>query len=260
MKIPSPLAIGRRRFLLGSGASLLLTLGGCASGSVAPEVASQIRTVGVVSALGDTVYIKKIGLLVFQNEQSTMSLAGTGIDDDVETAVIERLPRRMRAMRVPADRAAIQHPPANIFEALEGGDVSASVLAAARPPEPVDAYLVALRATTGDTLGQTNQQLHGLGIYHRSGGRSIHALYAAYALHLIDARQPRVLGTGLGLVPAKTPMLKLNTGVAPTRPTSANIPGSNPAALPEATRQQLANDFKALIRSGLPHAIENLKL
>src|SRR5437016_5359464 len=72
----------------------LLLLAACAG--VAPQVEGG-RTIGIVSAIGDKFYLRKVGFTVFGNESEEMAIDSWGIDDLMTAKLKTALAGRFRS-------------------------------------------------------------------------------------------------------------------------------------------------------------------
>src|SRR4051794_550499 len=85
---------------------LAVLLAGCQTQPVAPERLAGIRTLRVVSLIGDPVTLQSIGVMVFGNDERKLPAAGWGIDDDLSTRLAEMLRGRYEVLPARVDRAA----------------------------------------------------------------------------------------------------------------------------------------------------------
>jgi hypothetical protein len=165
-------------------AFLLLILSACAGMSAGGGGAKTegIRTLGIVSAIGDKFYLRKVGVTVFGNESQEMAIEPWGIDDLVTAKLRAALTPRYDVRPVTYRRAA--------FAALPGTEI---IRTEHRPdlvrtevsPQGLDAYLVVTKSE--DQFGQTNQILRGLGMVQAGGLiRSNPQLHAYYVLGIVD--------------------------------------------------------------------------
>src|SRR5262245_53461876 len=84
----------------------LLAAGGCAgsfNGMPAPETAKVVekaRTVGVISAVGSTFALQKVGITVFGNELNEVPITVWGLDDAVASRLSALLTKRFTVKRI----------------------------------------------------------------------------------------------------------------------------------------------------------------
>src|SRR6266545_2488431 len=74
-----------------------------------------VRRVGVISALGDTFAVQKVGITVFGNDQKEFAIDSWKIDDFVIGKVRAALGKRFDVRPVTYQKAAFLAPPPNIF-------------------------------------------------------------------------------------------------------------------------------------------------
>jgi len=153
----------------------------------------NIRRIGVISAIGDTFAVEKVGLTVFGNERKEIATESWKIDDFVIARIRASLAGRFDVRTVNYNRAALLAPNASIF-ASTASKIADVVRQAS--PQGLDAYLVVTKGTSA--YGTSNQSVTGLGIIDGSGliGTNI-SVFALYWITLIDGRQ----FTGLGAAP-----------------------------------------------------------
>jgi hypothetical protein len=138
--------------------------------------ADDRNCVGVVSNFGETFTVKKVGIVVFQNEENKVPIESWRIDDLVVAKVSGVLNKRAAVRRVTAPKGAFSsldapQPFRNYDSDL--GALLRTVTAGTRCPR----YIVVTRGSTG--YGNSNQVLNGLGIVASSalmGGFQLHAL------------------------------------------------------------------------------------
>jgi hypothetical protein len=160
----------------------LLLLAACAG--VAPQVEGG-RTIGIVSALGDKFYLRKVGFTVFGNESEEMAIDSWGIDDLMTAKLKTALAGRFDVRPVTYRRAAF----ANLENRLAIGveQLRAETVRAEVSPQ-LDAYLIVTKGI--GQYGQTNQILQGLGMVEGPGLFNADNAYvhAYYSLSVVDGR------------------------------------------------------------------------
>jgi hypothetical protein len=231
---------------------LLLLLGACAG--ITPGVAPKldgVKRIGVISAMGDTFYLQKVGRTVFGNERNEFPAAAWGIDDLMVSKVRATLGRRFDIRPVTYQRAA--------FYASNPGGIGARVRAAA-PSGGVDAYVVLTRGVS--QVGATNQYVNGLGLLEASGGilyANTYFVYAIYAVDLVDANAFSSMGAAISLMPGESL-------VDPLRTTALRGPHRQvdqswwPTSLDAASNQRLKGAVVQLIDASLANTLQQLEL
>ena len=173
-------------------ALLLLALGGCAgmAGVAAPETAKAVekaRTVGVISAVGSTFALQKVGITVFGNELNEVPIGSWGLDDAVASRVSAVLAKRftVRRIAVPQGAFAAYEKPAAFSNSEQTLRDTVRKLAGSAN---CDLYIVVTRA--GIPFSGTNQVVAGVGMVE--GGGAINpdnvTLFAVTSVLLYDGR------------------------------------------------------------------------
>lgn len=204
--------------------ALCAFLTSCAVGprTVEKEDLSRIRTVGVISLIGDRFYSIHVGFTVFGNRRAEYPGADWRIDDiaeDVATTTLERN-GRYQVVRVNHKGVDLQkvhtgsmYNPAN-FDAIES-QVRALVAA-----QPVDALIVFTKNPNADLIAQTNQNLDGVGLYSRGFGEQIRVLapYAWYRLTVLHGSTLKPIGSRMAEMPRPKPGLMQSDASLPFKP------------------------------------------
>jgi hypothetical protein len=159
----------------------LLVLSSYAGPSPAATKMAGIKTVGIVSAVGDRFYVHKRGVL--QNDRNDYSIAGWGLDDFMIARVRAALSGRLDVRPVKYRKAA--------FAALAAN--SSAIVNAVRSevtPQGLDAYIVIV--ARGNMYGQTDPMNlpGGFGIFLKSDLLSSkYIVHANYEITVLDGRQ-----------------------------------------------------------------------
>lgn len=164
----------------------IITLGLPARADDAPQA---VKTIGIVSALGDTLEKKKVGITVFGNAETTEDIAAWKIDEFVIAEFTAQL--RDSYTVVP-----VVYTKSDFFPDTRGIIVDADIdteAAVARLPRPAgtqtpDAYIVVTKTFFSDVIAKTNQHLFGLGLYHPTRGAYANSIYAAIEVNVVDGR------------------------------------------------------------------------
>jgi len=126
------------------------SLGGCAA---TPKdegnPLAKIRTLGVVSAVGDTFRMSEIGPTVFQNRISDHAIPDWNVDDEATTIARRALEARdaYKAVAIPTGRQAeVNAALRPTFTGAVDSDAIGSILKAAQPQPAVDAFIVLAKA------------------------------------------------------------------------------------------------------------------
>jgi len=148
-----------------------------------------IKTIGIISAVGDKLEISNIGLMVFANSHNTIDIHDWNLGREMTDAFKSALSTRFD-VHVIADDAPE-------FESANGTsfDFAAAVRARLKPNDPVsyDAYLVIRSDTRQDIIGGTNQSLSGIGLYRHHGVDSEPYVFTACTVTLVDGHTFKAL-------------------------------------------------------------------
>src|ERR1043166_3274550 len=179
---------------------LLLCVGVAARGSAAPGGPAAPK-IGIVSAIGDKLHLRKVGITVFGNESTEMAIDSWRLDDLIIGKVRAALSGRFDVRAVTYQRAP--------FAAL--GEDKEIFFRERRPelvrtgvsPHGLDDYLVITKSRW--PYANSNQELLGLGVVESGStlfGTRVHA-YANYALGMVDGRSFTVSDETKAFLPAR---------------------------------------------------------
>jgi hypothetical protein len=157
------------------------------------HTADSGKCVGVISAIGDTFAVQRIGLTVFGNELTQVPIDSWQIDNLVVGKISAFLSKSWTVRRINYAKGAFSsldgaHP---LFYDYEG-DLQAIVRRVTSSTK-CDHYVVVLRSGSG--YGTANQTIHGLGIVE--AGSPIWLwdyIYALYSIRLYDGQTLAVQG------------------------------------------------------------------
>jgi hypothetical protein len=79
-----------------------------------PTVADNGRCIGVVSAIGDTFFLRKIGITVFGNAEGTVPIDSWHIDDIVVSKISAYLSKSWTVRRINYSKGALPHSMGNM--------------------------------------------------------------------------------------------------------------------------------------------------
>jgi len=177
----------------------VLLVSGCSGvpTAFAPPVAVDIskgrRSIGVISMLGATFSMQKVGVTVFSNEYKSAPIASWGIDDVVNTKIANLLAGDVDVKRIsyPKDAFAAYEAPGGLFRdhSAEFKDGLRKVTAG----QKCDLYLAVVAG--GSAFGSSNQFVKGIGIVQ---GSSVFVnqmwIHALFQMRLYDGRTLELLG------------------------------------------------------------------
>jgi hypothetical protein len=251
-------AISLRRIASVSIGAASLLLGGCAPEphivtSALQEPGAPRRTVCVLSTVGKTFALQKVGITVFGNDHTTTGIAAWGIDDlvareiawltkgHVETKAIPvTVPNPASVRETNPYNRGIFHKDDPAWEAIK------------RNAAADKACNLLLTVTQGGSkVGSTNQFISGLGILETSGGifagrTFVHALVVLY---LYDARSMQQITWAAGWS-KRNPLVDIISGPHREVDDSWRI---QPAAV--AASRQHKEAIEALVRVALAETV-----
>lgn len=181
-------------------ALFLLNLAACATG-VPPDKKAAIRTVGIVSAIGDPITFKTVGLMVFTNEENKAAVPEWRLDELVTGRIADSLRGRYDVRTVQFRKEKFLPETVGLLGLSRNiGDVVRAEVS----PKGLDAYIVVEQYQNGDVVPNSNQTLEGLGLYRRwSPFGGMHWVYAGYIISVIDGRDFKKIGAAITRVPVQ---------------------------------------------------------
>ena len=244
------------------GLIVLLALAGglaaCMTPTVPPERASAIRSVALVSALGDEIHFQHVGLTVFTNDLQ-VSKPGWQLDEYVTELLRARLGARYEIKPLVYDKNPIV-----ASEPLTVRGVRETVQRGS-----ADAIVLVSPTAWGDVIYRTNQSIGGIGVFTRgfiNEYQSGHA-YAAYQITIIDGKSLEVIASQRATIPASQSVGRILAN-RPGALTGYTLP-HRPAAfarkdrlenMAEADRDRLRNLLRELIAESLEYTLKELRL
>jgi hypothetical protein len=218
------------------GAFVALALSLPAYAGSADEYAN-IHTVGVISALGDSIDWTTVGLVVFQNDQATLPIGDWKLDDDIAQRVAAALSPRFTVKMITTDVSALETLQVTVMRSVSP-DLE-NFVRGLPANNGVDAYVIVSKAQLPDTVGGSNQSLWGLGVYRHPlmFGRGLFAVYADYRVNVIDARTGNQIDFGSSYSPDSSNFRK--------RFAWHRMPATDYAETPQAATPKQIADIKA---------------
>lgn len=151
--------------------------------AAAQQAVDGRRTVGVISSVGETFTLQKIGLMVFGNEKAETAIDAWAIDENVVAKISTLLGKRFSVKKINYLRGTFR----DVEEAAQFRDRVRSIVAT----QKCDLYVVVSRAAS--RFGDTNQVVEGLGLVENSGLFGTVNLYALSVISVFDGRTFEVL-------------------------------------------------------------------
>ena len=143
-----------------------------------------IKSVGIISAIGDTMTKQHVGLMVFGNTDEKEAIDSWQVDEFVISEISAALAGQYEIKPVSyAKTDFIAHQKGIVVDSDFDGEASIKHVAPEPGKEP-DAYIIVTKAFSDDYIGQTNQHLFGVGLYeHRDRNQ---AIYVSYEVNVVD--------------------------------------------------------------------------
>ena len=149
----------------------------------------SVKTVGVVSAIGDQFTFAKAGLTGFDNSPRHVPIASWGLDDMIVQEVSSALGSRFHVQPVTYPRASfavVQESPIPAVN-LVRSDPFKKLVETEVSPQGLDAYVVITRAKAN--FGGGNRKVEGLGlITYSTVFESYSQVYALYEIRVVDGK------------------------------------------------------------------------
>jgi hypothetical protein len=255
----------QRTYVLMPGALfLLIVVSGCASIDARSPKLQAIKTVGVISAVGDELTLTKAGLTGFENHDQSVSIEPWGIDDLIVSRAGALLSRRFQVQPVTYKRAA--------FAALErdtsiAGPIAVPIFVVNRmrddpikalvrtqvSPQGLDAYVLITKAKT--KFGSRGHTITGIGVINRAALFDSHAqAHALYMIRVIDGHDFSVIDTKSAPPVDNIEIVRL---AGPSRTVDDSL---LPTADDAARNEKLKAAIIDLIERSLPTTLQDLRL
>lgn len=234
------------------GVALFLALGLSASGpymgSLSPPDLARIRTVAIISAVGQSFAFERVRSSTFgwfaPSDTHYLEISDWKIDDDVTREATALLSKHIAIKKVFSERAdfgtwnyAILRQ--NIFKL--NGDPG------------IDAYILILRDWHYDAIGHSVHDLQGLGLYRRdvASGEAPEGVYASYRIVVIDANTGAIFASHAAEMPdGSLPWMQAPFSVWPKTPND----------LTDTQQKLLSADLALLIGKTLPRTLARIGL
>ena len=213
---------------------------------LAPEQLRHIRTVAVISSLGNSFQFERVPDSAFEwlhaPDSRFLETSDWQIDPLVAKTLRENLSKRFKV-------EAIAYKPAD-FATWNAALLRRATLDLNGDPG-IDAYVIVLRDWRRDEIGDSVHRLGGLGLYRRDGRKSKYGIYACYRIVVVDALTGAMLASRAAVQP---------DGAMPWLPADAALWPKTPNDLSDAQRSALAADEKKLIGATLLRTLIQMNL
>lgn len=206
----------------------VLAITGCAVAPTSlPESPSKtLQTLGVISLIGDSLHLVRVGFIVFENRRTVHSVPSWGLDRTAAAEARNFLESagKYKVLDLDYDATLLARVHSRGLGASINLDAIRSELQAIVSRQPVDGLIMLTKSRGEDSVGQTNQFLEGLGLYARGNDSNIAfvAAYAWYEVTVIEAKTLQPLASRVARVNRRAPRR------SPLPSLSALIPWSMP--------------------------------
>lgn len=168
---------------------LVLSSGAHALFETRDERLRSVKTVGIVSAVGDQFILARAGLTGLDNSSRHVPIASWGLDDLIVREVAKALSTRFRVQAVTYPRAAFATMQDSAIPAvnLVRDDPFRTLVRTEVSPQGLDAYIVITKAKAN--FGGSNRKVEGMGlITYSTVLESFSLLHALYEIRVVDGR------------------------------------------------------------------------
>jgi hypothetical protein len=235
---------------------LLLGCGACtAIGTEAPKP-QEFKTVGVISAVGNTLTITEAGLTGPGDGKRVYSIESWGIDDLIVSRAGALLSRRFQVRPVIYKRAAFaaieRNNPIVVVNLLRRDKIKDLVRSEAAL-QGLDAYVVITKGMS--IYGNGGRSIEGVGIIHHSALlNSYNQIHALYVVRVIDGHTFNMVNKWSA---APLDATEIATLQGPSQTVDDDF---LPAGVKPAENEKLRATVIDLIERSLPATLENLRL
>ena len=167
---------------------LVLSSGAQAWFETRDEKLRSVKTIGIVSAIGDQFTLAKAGLTGLDNSSRSVSIASWGLDDLIVQRVADALSNRFKVQPVTYPRATFATVQESVITAvnLVRSDPFKKLVQTEISPQGLDAYIVITKAKSN--FGG-NRKVEGVGlITYSTVLESFSVLHALYEIRVVDGR------------------------------------------------------------------------
>ena len=251
MEFTLPRAEGRSRALVTICAAILVlfALSGAGPQTQALPAHTKIRTVGIISAIGDTLMFERVSNSWYEwigpPATSFLEITDWGLDDFVDREATAALSKHFAVKPVSYAEAD--------FDTWSWSSLVRRLRELPLPVDDIDAYVVILRDWRGDEIGNSVHQIAGLGVYRRDYSRRPPRLgvFASYRIAIVDAHSYDILASREALMP---------DGHLPWAAVAQSLWPRTQNDLTDAQRTALQVDLNKLIDETLKSTLRQLAL
>jgi hypothetical protein len=254
---------GKRKERLPSLAAYLALLlcSACAAIATAPPPLREFKTIGIISAVGDTLTFTKAGLTGFKDVEQSFPIEPWGIDDLIISRANELLSRHFSVRPVTYKRAAFatveQDPPVVtpvvILNRLRGDGSITDLVRENATPQSLDAYVVVTKVRS--PYGNRGRKVTGIGILNTAGLLDTYnQVHTLYVIRVIDGHSFKMIDKRSAAPLNNTDMVRLE---GPSRLVDDTFLPSRIGAI---ENEKLRATVIDLVERSLPTTLEQLRL
>ena len=168
---------------------LAVNVGACATFQTGETKLQAVKTVGIISAVGDEMSFAKAGLTGLNNPSQTWPIQSWGLDDLIVQQAATALSKRFQVQPVSYQRAAfaaIKDSPATPVNLIRG-DPFKKLVQTEVSPQGLDAYIVITKAKSN--FGSGVRKVEGIGfVTYGTLLASYNQIYALYEIRVFDGK------------------------------------------------------------------------
>jgi hypothetical protein len=166
-----------------------VNVGGCAVFATRETRLQTVKTVGIISAVGDEITLARGGLTGLDNSSQRFPIGSWGLDDLIVQKVTAALNGRFQVQPVSYSRAsfaAIKDSPVAPVNLIRG-DPFKKLVQAEVSPQGLDAYIVITKAKS--TFGSGTRKLEGIGFLNYGAAlASYNQIHVLYEIRVFDGK------------------------------------------------------------------------
>jgi hypothetical protein len=175
-----------------------------------PSAADNGKCIGVVSAIGDTFDLQKVGITVFGNELNTVPIDSWQIDNLVISKISTFLSKTWTVRRISYPKGAFSSLDEKHAIFYNSEDDLKGIVSRVTSSTKCDHYVVVVKGLS--RYGDTNQFVHGLGIVESGASfLTFDLIYALYWIRVYDGHTYEVIGKRGAIIEQSNPLLQLVT-------------------------------------------------
>jgi hypothetical protein len=171
-----------------------VSVSACAAFETRETKLQAVKTVGIVSAVGDEITFAKGGLTGLNNRSQSFPIASWGLDDLIVQQATTALNGRFQVQPVSYNRAAfaaIKDSPVTPVN-LVRGDPFKKLVQTEASPQGLDAYIVITKAKSN--LGTGPRKLEGIGLLtYGTVMESYNQVHVLYEIRVVDGKTFEVI-------------------------------------------------------------------